>query len=159
SPQQAQGQNPDPRDDVHALGVIWYQLVTGDLKMQAVPPDWREVAEEHGLGEEQARLLALCMASRAEKRPTDARELGSRLAVLLKSTVEVPVPGEWLARPADGTEAMRTLVRRTPGKVSVQVQEVYHLSVEDVRTDSELAFLDQFRHSAGLESLALESCE
>src|SRR5262249_47326684 len=28
SPQQVRGEPPDPRDDVHALGVIWYQLVT-----------------------------------------------------------------------------------------------------------------------------------
>src|SRR5207253_11235524 len=29
SPQQVRGEAPDPRDDVHALGVIWYQLLTG----------------------------------------------------------------------------------------------------------------------------------
>ena len=31
SPQQRRGEGPDPRDDIHALGVIWHQLLTGDL--------------------------------------------------------------------------------------------------------------------------------
>ena len=31
SPQQMRGDKPDPRDDVYALGVIWYQLLKGDL--------------------------------------------------------------------------------------------------------------------------------
>ncbi len=31
SPEQLGGNDPDPRDDVHALGVIWYQMLTGDL--------------------------------------------------------------------------------------------------------------------------------
>ena len=31
SPEQFEGKDPDPRDDVHALGVIWYQMMTGNL--------------------------------------------------------------------------------------------------------------------------------
>ncbi len=80
SPQQVQGEKPDPRDDVHALGVVWYQLVTGDLKMLSIPPDWREVIEERGLGEKLIRLLASCISSRAEKRPANAAALAEELA-------------------------------------------------------------------------------
>jgi serine/threonine protein kinase/Flp pilus assembly protein TadD len=79
SPQQIRGERPDPRDDVHALGVIWYQLLTGDLKLLSIPPDWREVVEERGLGAECVRLLAACIASRAEKRPADAADLAEKL--------------------------------------------------------------------------------
>src|SRR5262249_14241406 len=31
SPEQINNGDPDPRDDVHALGVIWYQMLVGDL--------------------------------------------------------------------------------------------------------------------------------
>jgi serine/threonine protein kinase len=44
SPQQVKGERPDTRDDVHALGVIWYQLVTGDVRLPPIPPDWQEAA-------------------------------------------------------------------------------------------------------------------
>lgn len=35
SPQQREGSDPDPRDDVHALGVIGYQMLTGQLAQGA----------------------------------------------------------------------------------------------------------------------------
>ena len=41
SPQQMKGEKPDPRDDVYALGVIWHQLLTGDLTSPA--PDRAKV--------------------------------------------------------------------------------------------------------------------
>jgi formylglycine-generating enzyme required for sulfatase activity/serine/threonine protein kinase len=81
SPQQVQGERPDFRDDVHALGVIWYQLLTGDLL--SIPPDWRDVVEERGLGEEHVRVLASCLASRVENRLPSASALAERLAALV----------------------------------------------------------------------------
>jgi serine/threonine protein kinase len=83
SPQQIEGRPPEPRDDMHALGVIWYQLVTGDMKLLAIPTDWRDVVEERALGKDSVQLLASCIASRIEKRPADAGEMADRLAALL----------------------------------------------------------------------------
>jgi len=82
SEQQVRGERPDPRDDVHALGVIWYQLVTGNLKMLSFPSDWREVVEEKGLSEEFRLLLGACVAQGAEKRPANAAVLAEKLAKL-----------------------------------------------------------------------------
>jgi serine/threonine protein kinase len=78
SPQQARGEPADPRDDVHALGVLWYQLATGDLTMRPIPPDWQDVVAEEGMGEELIQVMASCLASRAEKRPADASDLAER---------------------------------------------------------------------------------
>lgn len=84
----------DPRDDVHALGVIWYQLVTGDLTMLRVPADWTEELRGRGLREELIGLLGTCLASKAEKRPASAGILAAELRTLTKPAVkpEPPTP-------------------------------------------------------------------
>ena len=57
SPQQIRGETPDMRDDVHALGVIWYQLLTGDLSTGAPTGLWTEELADAGLSRELIRLL------------------------------------------------------------------------------------------------------
>jgi hypothetical protein len=180
SPQQVAGEKPDPRDDVHALGVIWYQLLTGDMRLAAVPPDWREVVEEKRLGEELVRLLASCLSSRLEKRPANAGQLAERLEGVPKAVpaetgsgrkavtevrpeavreIEVSVPGEWSARPANDPTAGWTAVRKTPGQVSVRPHEVYHLTVSDGVTDRQLVGLGHLRSLTSLQSLNLLGCK
>ena len=85
SPQQVKGERPDPRDDVHGLGVMWYQLVTADLRLVSIPPDWRDVVEERGLSNEQIEVMASCITSRAEKRLPNALELAKRLTAFFKT--------------------------------------------------------------------------
>jgi serine/threonine protein kinase len=78
SPQQARGEPPDPRDDVHALGVIWYQLLVGDLTSPAAA-DWREELAERQVPEPILRLLGSCLSGKAERRPADAGVLADEL--------------------------------------------------------------------------------
>ncbi len=92
------GEPPDPRDDVHALGVIWYQLLTGNLEMLAVPTDWRDEVLERGLSEGLTQLLASCMASKAEKRPASAAALVERLGALLSAKATTGARSEEAAR-------------------------------------------------------------
>jgi formylglycine-generating enzyme required for sulfatase activity len=82
SPQQMRGEDPDPRDDVHALGVIWFQLLTGDLSTGATP-DWRDEVESLGAPENVLRLLGACLSTRPDRRPADAGVLAAELAKLL----------------------------------------------------------------------------
>jgi serine/threonine protein kinase len=88
SPQQMRGAPPDPRDDVHALGVLWYQMLTGDLG-NPVPTDWVRCLREIRLEQSLIDLLEGCIASRLEHRLTDAAVLAQRLSQLLASAEEV----------------------------------------------------------------------
>jgi serine/threonine protein kinase len=79
------GEPADPRDDIHALGVIWYQMLTGDLGMLSLPADWRDEVDERGLSAEVCGLLARCLAAKAAKRPADAVLLVRELRALIKA--------------------------------------------------------------------------
>ncbi len=78
SPQQAHGEPPDPRDDVHALGVIWYQLLVGDLNV-AAGTDWHYEVAARQVPEAITGLLGRCLSSNAERRPADAGVLADEL--------------------------------------------------------------------------------
>lgn len=81
SPQQRRGERPDPRDDVHALGVIAYQMLTGHLDSS---PDMR--AHEHlaaaGASQQLIGVIRDCVDSERTKRPANGTELARRLGAL-----------------------------------------------------------------------------
>jgi serine/threonine protein kinase len=81
SPQQRDGAAPDPRDDVHALGVIGYQMLTGQLS-HGVGPDFAEDLSEAGVDGELIDLLRRCTAQKVERRPKDAGDVADCLARL-----------------------------------------------------------------------------
>jgi hypothetical protein len=61
SPQQMRGAPPEPRDDVHALGVIWYQLLTGDMGRGApTGQGWLSELTKDGMTEPLIDLLEKC---------------------------------------------------------------------------------------------------
>ena len=84
APQVAQGDAPDPRDDVYSLGMIWYQLLRRDVRASAPSgTDWAEDLTADGLTEAQARLLGACLATRPDRRPADANVLVQSLTQAL----------------------------------------------------------------------------
>jgi formylglycine-generating enzyme required for sulfatase activity len=82
SPEQRLRQDPNPRDDVYSLGVIWLHLLTGDLTREP-GSDFREELARLNPSEPMMALLERCLAQKAERRPEDAAVLEKELGALL----------------------------------------------------------------------------
>ncbi|QJW95677.1 protein kinase domain-containing protein [Frigoriglobus tundricola] len=98
APQVAAGHPADPRDDVYAIGLIWYQLLRQDPAADpARAPDWANELTADGVPEAHVELLAACLAPTAADRPADAGALAQRLSTLpttpsLQSTARASAP-------------------------------------------------------------------
>lgn len=117
SKQQQNGEAPDPRDDVHALGVMWFQFLTGDLS--AGPgPDWREEMSDLNVPEEMISLLARCLASKPERRLENADALAERLEKLIPQGSPAPVIKEPEPEPQPIAKKPKPEPEREPESVS-----------------------------------------
>jgi WD40 repeat protein len=92
SPQQQAGNAPDPRDDVHALGVIGYQMLTGKLDA-TLGADYAKTLRRLGVPEPLTELLGDCAAHDPDNRPKDAVELAERLGRLAGGPPPAATPG------------------------------------------------------------------
>jgi hypothetical protein len=76
SPQQRAGGPPDPRDDVYAIGMLWYQMLRKDpVARPPVGETWAAEYRRHGLTDGQARLLMACLSDVPAERPGDGQAL------------------------------------------------------------------------------------
>src|SRR5262249_43745871 len=76
SPQQMRGDDADPRDDVHALGVMWSQMLTGALPAgRPGGTRWTHRLAREGMSEKLLDLLAGCFEDDPKDRPADAAVL------------------------------------------------------------------------------------
>lgn len=80
-PQQVKKEPPAPTDDVHAIGMIWFQLLKRDPSAAApFGNEWIEDLRPAGFTDSQARVLQACLSTRADKRPKSAAALVEALA-------------------------------------------------------------------------------
>jgi len=86
SPEQRRGEAPDPRHDLYSLGVMWYQLLVGDVTRELHPGWAKELAAKFNVPANQLALLEKCVGW-IEDRPRDA---GALLALMQEKTVPAP---------------------------------------------------------------------
>jgi formylglycine-generating enzyme required for sulfatase activity len=113
SPQQSRGDDPDPRDDVHALGVIWLQMLTGNL-LSGAPSGrrWQERLQKLGLSGPAIDLLASCVEPLVEDRPASAAILAEQLAALGQRAVPL------MAIPVTPPPLLQTPVEEPPRRAA-----------------------------------------
>jgi serine/threonine protein kinase len=110
SPQQMRGGKADPRDDVHALGVIWYQMLTGDLGAgRPSGRGWKTRLQQRGVQPDRIDLLERCLEEHEQDRPRSAQEI----ADFLQPHGPRSEPSSMSAVPAGPVPSARN--RRVPG--------------------------------------------
>jgi WD40 repeat protein len=74
SPEQRRGDQPDPRHDLYSLGVLWYQLLVGDVSKEMHPGWPDELREEFQVPQDHIDLIQRCVGY-FPKRPANAGEM------------------------------------------------------------------------------------
>jgi serine/threonine protein kinase len=82
SQEQRRGEAPDPRQDIYSLGVMWYQLLVGDVTREMSHGWARELAVKFATPPEKIELIERCVGW-IHERPRDACELLRMVRLLL----------------------------------------------------------------------------
>jgi hypothetical protein len=85
APEQRNAPTPDPRQDLWSLGVLWYQLLVGDIT-RPLPDNWTAELSKRHVPAQSIDLLQRCLAP-VEDRPRDA---GAFLALLRRKPETSP---------------------------------------------------------------------
>ena len=129
SPEQARGEALDNRSDVYALGVLMYQIVTGDLPFKAetalgivtkhiteapLPPS--QARPDLKISQDVEAIILKCLEKRTESRYQTATELGQAWKDLLETRQRQHQRNA--ATPNAGTSRTGTLALGTVARVS-----------------------------------------
>ncbi len=81
--EQIAGAPADPRNDVHALGVIWYQMLRRDFSApNPSGPSWKRKLRTEGVSDAHLELIESCLDSEMGERPRDGAALADAIRAL-----------------------------------------------------------------------------
>ena len=86
SPQQLQGENADPSDDLYSIGVIWLEMLTG--KAGVLNSKWKRSLADLEMTQEQIDLIESCLELEKEDRISSARLILDRIVRLYRINKE-----------------------------------------------------------------------
>jgi serine/threonine protein kinase len=89
APEQRRGQPPDPRHDLYSMGVMWYQLLVGDVSRELHPGWARELTLRHAAPRRHLDLIERCVGW-FDERPRHAGEL----LALMRASPQAPAATE-----------------------------------------------------------------
>jgi len=93
SPQQKKFRTPDRRDDVYALGILWYQMLRGDLTLERPGGEgWKRSLAKLGVPDAMISLLGRCWDDEPDERPADGNALLAELTAPAPAKVHAPPP-------------------------------------------------------------------
>jgi formylglycine-generating enzyme required for sulfatase activity len=119
SPQQMRGADADPRDDIYALGVIWHQLLTGELSTgRPGGTRWTKRLLEQDMPQPMIDLLGSCFEDNPDDRPRNAAVLADHLSTLLQKGDE-DSSGTLPAVPVEPDPKIRSMPRRITNAISM----------------------------------------
>jgi serine/threonine protein kinase len=99
APEQRRGLPPDPRHDLYSLGVMWYQLLVGDVSRELHPGWAKELAVRHGVPKAHINLIESCVGW-FDERPKSAIELREQMRGLRDEPAAAPAAPAAPAPPA-----------------------------------------------------------
>src|SRR5262249_12512640 len=140
----------DPRDDVYALGVIWYQMLSGDLTNGAPTGLWADDLEQRGMRRDLIQLLGQCVDPQPQKRPQDAGELAERLRKFV-GPGPGPKPGNGVGPPPSNKEQVWLLWTGAPGTTVDQLHE--HVG-RRVKRETIVTWLSDWKSGRNLPAIA-----
>ncbi len=125
SPEQARGEPPSPASDVYSLGVIFYEMLTGEPPFKA--DDSATLAEQHSLAPapsprrlnpdipiELEQIILKVLSKEPSARYRTADQLGRILETLLKRKEDGQQEAQHLVAAVDEPHSSETIIMDTP---------------------------------------------